>query len=501
VQRQLTIAVAFVALLAFGTGGIASGCAKRHASARAEVRADAQASANQAIRRTAATEAARHYRFTADDEALLEEIQHACFLFFWNEVGRPSELAKDRMKGPVASVASVGFQLSSLPIGVEHGWITREQGEQRARTALQSLVERSDNKRFGLYLHFVDLNSGGLSGSGYEVLVSTVDSALLMAGAITAGEYFGGDVKRLVDRMIADANWDAFAQPPSGFLSMGWGPDDKTRMDGPGTFHRLTWHVASDEERIVYFLAVGSPNPKHAVPAEVYYRLKRVIKRHGDLPPYAVSPQGTLFHYFFSHCWIDYGSLGLDRPDGAGVKTTPIDWFENSRRAVLTHRRRCIEQRQRFKTLSENRWGLSACAGRDGYLVPEVQPNIIDKDNFRGGTVAPYAAGASIMFTPSESLTALRTFRALQDDRGRPMAWRDPAAGGYGFVDSFNLDQRHAQEDFVGIDQGPLLLGIENARTGLVWRLFMQSETARLAVRRLQLETESPPPSATRPAS
>jgi hypothetical protein len=212
-----------------------------------------------------------------------------------------------------------------------------------------------------------------------------------------------------------------------------------------------------------------------------------VIKRYKDMPPYAVSYQGTLFNHFFSHCWIDYRALGLDDPGRLGVGGPRVDWFENSRRAVLAHRRRCIEQAGRFKSLGENLWGLSACAGRDGYLVPEVQPNVIDKDRWYEGTVAPYAAASSIMFAPAESIAAIRAFRALTDDQGQPFVWRDPGGGGYGFVDSFNLDQNFASDDYVGIDQGPMLLAIENARTGLIWKLFMSGETARLAVARLRL--------------
>jgi len=317
------------------------------------------------------------------------------------------------------------------------------------------------------------------------VLVSTVDTALLIAGAIPAGEYFGGEVKALVDRLVAGANWRFFATPPSGRLSMGWMPNDPGQMDGSGRFHHLQWSLASDEERLTYFIAVGSPIPEHAVDPRVYMGLDRVIKRWNDLPPHAISFQGTLFHYFFSHCWIDYRSLPPDDPSQFGIDAPRIDWFENSRRAVLTHRQRCLEQRGRFASVTDRIWGFSACAGRDGYLVPEIQPNVIDKDNWYDGTVAPYAAGASIMFAPAEALEALQAMRSLKDADDRPFVWRDPAQGGFGFVDCFNLDQKFASDDYVGIDQGPMLLAIENARTGLIWKLFMQSETARRAVARL----------------
>jgi hypothetical protein len=164
-----------------------------------------------------------------------------------------------------------------------------------------------------------------------------------------------------------------------------------------------------------------------------------------------------------------------------------VDWWENSRRAVLTHRARCIELSDRFKTLSPNIWGLSACVGREGYIVPQITPNLSNEDKLYEGTVAPYAAGSAIMFTPAESMAALRVMRDLKDKNGQPLTWRDPTQGGYGFVDAFNLDQKYASDDYVGIDQGPLLLAIENARTGLIWRLFMQSETAKRAGERLRL--------------
>jgi hypothetical protein len=448
----------------------------------------AATSAADDILRSAETEAAIEYRFTAADEALLDEVQHACFLYFWKEVGTPAKLVRDRKKAPVSSIAAVGFQLSALPIGVERGWITRQQGLERVRIVLRTLIERDDNKKFGVYLHYPDLNSGGLSKEGFEILASTVDHALFLAGAITAAEYFGDGVRALVDRIIAETNWRAYAAGPGGFVSMGWQPDDPANIGGSGKFIAWHWHDASDEERLIYFLGAASPKPEHALDPALYYRLKRQVKRHKNMPPYVVSWPGALFTYFFSHCWIDYRSLGADDPSRLGIDAPRVDWFENSRRAVLTHRQRCIEQATRFKTLAPDRWGLSACSARDGYIVPEIRPNLRGKDTWFEGTVAPYAAVSAIMFAPTESLAAIRAFRSLKDATGRPLIWRDPASGGYGFVDSFNLDQDFVCDDYVGIDQGPMLLAIENARTGLIWKLFMKHELAQRAVKRLRLE-------------
>jgi hypothetical protein len=454
----------------------------------------ATALADEGILRTAETIAATQYAFTAADNELLDQIERACFDYFWKEVGTPAALAKDRQKAPVASSAAIGFQLSSLPIGVERGWKTRAECAARAVTVLRSLLDRDDNKKFGVYLHYPDMNTAGLSHEGFEILAGTVDHALLLAGAITAGEYFGGDVRQLADRMVADTDWRAFAGR-NGLLSMGWRPDDPQSLAGRGKFLDAQWFRASDEERLTYFLAVSAPRAEHAVAPELYYKLQRMVKRHRDLPPYAVSYGGPLFNYFFSHCWINYRGLEADDPAQFGGTGPRIDWFENSRRAALTQRQRCIEMAERYKTLSADRWGLSACAARDGYIVPEIRPNECDCENWHAGTVAPYAAGAAIMFTPTESIAALRAFRELRKPDGQLLVWRDPQDGGYGLVDSFNLDQQFACDDYVGIDHGPLLLGIENARTGLIWRIFMESETARRGVERLKLVPRATPAS------
>jgi len=426
------------------------------------------------------------FQFSADDQKLLEEVQHGAFLFFWNEVGAPAKLAKDRVKAPVASIASVGFQLSSLPIGVEHGWITRAQGAERAAIVLRSLIERDDNKYRGIYIHFPDHNTGGPSDSGYEKVASTVDTALLIAGAIPAGEYFGGDVAKLVDRLVADADWHAYSQGPDGFISMGWRPEKLENIAGKGEFLKWDWHDAADEERLIYFLAAGAPDADHAVDPATYYKLRRPMKRYQDMAPYVVSYPGGLFTYFFSQCWIDYRSLAADDPAAFGVDAPRVDWFENSRRAVLTHRRRCIDNADKFKTLAEDRWGLSACVGKSGYIVPKIRPNTSEKDEWFEGTVAPYAAASSIMFTPKESMAAIRAFRTLTDGSDKLAAWHDIADGGYGLVDAFNLDQDYKADDYVGIDQGPLLLAIENARTGLIWRLFMRHSSSQRAAERLK---------------
>jgi hypothetical protein len=445
------------------------------------------------IEASAESLAACQYRFAPADERLLNEIQHGCFQYFWKETGNPAKLAKDKTSDTICSTAAVGFQLSSLPIGVERGWISRADGEQRALTVLRSLVERKDNKKFGIYLHFIDSGTGGLpdfrkTKYRYELQASTVDHALLQAGAMTAASYFHGEVARLANEIAGGADWPAMFDEKAGYLSMGWRASTDRGVDGPGKIHPNHWEWCSDEERLIYFLAVGSPQEKHAIEPASYYRLKRIVKQHGDMPPYVVSWNGSLFTYFFAHCWIDYRHLSADDPHAFAVDGPAVDWFENSRRAVQTHRARCIEASRQFPTLSENRWGLAPCAFRDRYVVHEVRPNIDDKDDWQDGVLPPYAAGSAIMFAPTESLAALREYKSLTGPDGKPLAWRDPDRGGYAFVDSFSLAPPFGQDENLGIDAGPLLLAIENARTGLIWKLFMKDDVAKRATERLRLK-------------
>jgi hypothetical protein len=452
-----------------------------------------QVVAEPAILASPESRSAWEYDFSPQDEALLEKIQRGCFQYFWKEVGSPAKLAKDKTTDTICSIAAVGFQLSALPIAVERQWITRAEGEERAAVILKSLVERQDNKKFGIYLHFLDERTGGLPDFSrtryrYELQASTIDHALFQAGAMTAAVYFGGQVAELADHVVRDANWQAMYDDDGGYLTMGWRASTSRGVDGPGEIRPSFWQWASDEERLVYFLAVGAPTKDHALEPASYYRLKRVVEQHDDMPPYVVSWNGSLFTYFFSHCWIDYRRLAADDPARFDGDEPAVDWFENSRRAVLTHRARCIEVSDDFPTFAENRWGLAPCAFRDHYLVAEVQPNLSDKDVWYDGVVAPYAAGSAIMFAPAESLAALREFAALRGPDGKPLVWRDPEKGGYAFADSFSLDPPYGHDENLGIDAGPLLVAIENARTGLVWRLFMQHPVAQRAVERLRLE-------------
>jgi hypothetical protein len=441
------------------------------------------------------------YVFAQEDAAFLESVQRGAFNFLYDAVNPKTKLIPDRLKNPrIVSTAGVGFQLSALPIGVERGWITRAQGEQRANEILRSLSARPEIVKAGLFQHFIDADTGGMhSDKGLEHVVSTIDSALLFCGLITVSSYFGGDIAAAADTMFAAADFSYFvgkspaAKPwEEGFISLGWKPDSLADGAGAGKLLPYFWLDSGCEHRLTAFLAVAAPNPAHRLEPSSYYKLRRAL---GDANGATVTwfpYSGALFTNQFSHCWINYAAMEKDNPSAFGFDPAlraPIDWWQNARDVSLFHRARAIELSSTLTTLNENSWGFTASDCAAGYCVPGIFPKPLPmpgarenfdyssskpKDQLGDGTVAPYAAGTSVMFTPAQSLAALKHYSTMVDSSGTPLIWKDPAAtpGAYGFADAFNTERGWYAQDYVSIDQGPLLLAIENARSGLIWKLF-----------------------------
>ncbi len=463
------------------------------------------------------------YQFTPEDEALLNRVQHGAFNFLWNAVDPVSGMVVDRTSVKFVSVAGVGFQLAAIPVGIERGWITRDQGEQRTLTILRSLHDHPGNRHEGLFYHFLEGSGIGPAKGGPETVVSTIDSALLFAGMMTAASYFEGEVASLADRMIDAANWSAFvsgdeAKPHErGFISLGWRPTDKDNPSGPGAYLPYYWLDSGDEHRLVNFLAVGAQDSSHGAASAKYFSLRRELGQYEDTGPFVWFPwSGALFTHFFAHCFIDYVSLGFDDPSALGVERRPrVDWWENARRAVRMHQLKAEANPLKLSTPGRNAWGLNASDCPSGYCVPGLFPEplripgeipgvdyVADyqaKDNWGDGTIAPYSAGCAILFDPARSIAAMRFMMELQDPSGKSLVWHAPETGGFGFRDAFNLapmtgDRQGTTSispwvatDCVSIDQGPLILCIENARTGRVSSWFMKHPSASRAIERLKL--------------
>jgi hypothetical protein len=218
---------------------------------------------------------------------------------------------------------------------------------------------------------------------------------------------------------------------------------------------------------------------------------------------------GALFTSFFAHCWINYSALGPDHPMEHGAsRRASVDWWENSRRLARMHRLKCQANPKKLRGFGDDAWGLTASDAPTGYAVPGLFPRPLTMkgsatgvdwadfkavDDYGDGTLAPYGAGCTIMFDPAPAMSALRFYRNLQGADGSRLVWDtqgDRPGGSFGFHDAFNLSKDWVAPDFVAIDQGPLLLAIENARTGLIWKLFRQHSAVAAGLERLGLVRE-----------
>jgi hypothetical protein len=395
--------------------------------------------------------------FSKSDEEFLDEVQHKAFLYFWEQTDAGTGLTKDRAGNfaegdrGLASMAATGFGLTALTIGESRGWITREQAYARALTAMRQLRFRQAHER-GWFHHYVD----AATGEPRNAEVSSIDTALLLAGALTVGSHFAGtEVDRLAREIYerVDFPWmmtDGGAKPDERTLSMGWTPEG---------FIAARWNDYS-EHQILYMLGLGSPT--HPLPAASWRAWKR--PEHGPL----TQASGPLFTHQYSQFWLDL----------RGWSDKGQDYFANSVEATLEHRAAAIAAAKDHKAYGPNCWGWTACDGPEGYKTYGAYPGAPVHD----GTIAPAAAGGSMAFTPELSLAALRFMKEQYGDK----IW-----GRYGFTDAFNADQRWREKfnaegmwrspDAVGIDQGALLLAIENARSGGVWKKFMDTDHARRA--------------------
>lgn len=462
--------------------------------------------------------------FSSQDEAFLDEVQRGCFEFFWRSWTPPAGLAPDRSSKPsIVSVAGTGFQLSALVVGAERGWVTKDNAKARALAILKLLASNPNNRKAGLFYHFIDGESASVAKDGYEHVVSTIDSALLFAGILTASSYFGGEVAVIGDRLVLDADWRFFApvEPPlpdmwPSFVSLGWRPKSLDKPTGDGDLLSYQWIDSGDEHRLVTFLAVAAPNPAFAIEPDSYYRLRRQLGQYGDSGPMNWFPwSGAMFVSFFAHCWIDYRAIGADDPAAFAFAIRPaVDWWENARRSTRLHQLKAIKNPKKLAGFGELGWGLSASDVKAGYAVPGVFPDPISipgslpeidypvpgravADDFGDGTLAPYAAGSTIMFDPVAAVKTLRHYREIARRDGFAPLWNDPPAangfekgGGFGFQDSFNLGTGWIAPDVVAIDAGPLLLSIENARTGLLWRTFHKHAIVQEGMKRLRMELD-----------
>ncbi len=407
----------------------------------------------------------------------LEELEHRTFKWFWDLVDKNNQVPDRHPQRNFSSVAATGFGLTAYCIGAEKKYITREQAAERVLKTMQFLWnapqggENSGITGFhGFFYHFLDHEKGFRFEN---VELSSIDTGLLMAGVLSVMSYFDKNnptenaIRKVADDLYRRVEWSWFLNEKNN-LSMGYHPEKG--------FLKNEW-IGYNEAMVLLIIAIGSPT--HPIPADSWERWCEPYQwatfygqEHINFEP--------LFGHQYSQMYIDFKGINDNYNQKKG-----IDYFENSRRATYANRAYCMDNSTKFKNYDANEWGLTACDG------PKDTTAIINntKVHFMGysargaasirvvddGTIAPTAVGGSIPFAPEICIPALEKMWNKYANT--------PLVTEYGFKDAYNMTYTFGKEnkngwidsDYLGIDQGPIIIQIENYRSQFVWNLMKKN--------------------------
>ena len=391
------------------------------------------------------------------DEALLDSLQASGFRFFWHQANPSNGLIRDRstLTSP-CSIASVGFGLSAICVGVDHGWVSRADARTRVLTTLQTFWNGPQGTATsgtigyeGLFYHWLDMNTATRT---WNSELSTIDTALLLAGILDCRQYFTqsetseDQIRALADSIYRRVNWHFVALLGNGPIYMGWKPENGFTDFG-------TWK-GYNEAKVLYLLAIGSPT--NGLPGGLWKGWWCKGYKWETQYGYSFYTFPPLFGHQYTECWYDFRTVQDD-----SMRYRGITYTMNSQRATLAQRNYCIANPGGFLAYSDSVWGITASDDPFGYSARGAPPN--QGDN---GTLVPTACISSIPFTPNESLQAART---LWNN------FHDELWGPYGFGDAYHFGLGWWDAQVLGIDQGPIVLMIENYRNQAVWNRFMQN--------------------------
>lgn len=429
-------------------------------------------------------------------DPLFDDIERRTFDFFWETTNATTGLVPDRYPTPsFSSIAAIGFGLTAYPVGVERGYVTRAEARERVLTTLRFLHEApqgpepSGNSGYqGFFYHFLNPTTGTRYATNE---LSTIDTALLMAGVLFTSGYFDdaanvdeAEIRRLADDLYRAVDWHWASPNPPG-VTMAWRPEDG--------FARDNWR-GYNEAMILYILALGSPT--HPAADGAWNAWTATYGDYwGELEGETHLTFGPLFGHQYSHVWIDFRGIHDDYMAQRG-----FDYFENSRRAVVAQRAYAIRNPLQWRGYGVNVWGLTACDGPVDADLPYrnetrrfhtyAARGVDTHYSFDDGTIAPTAAIASLPFAPElVGPATLEMHRAFGAE----------IYGKYGFFDAFNpsydFDRPPTQgrripgfgwidTDYLGIDQGPIVAMIENQRSELIWRVMKRNPYIRRGLER-----------------
>ncbi len=423
---------------------------------------------------------------TAAEQTMLLGMQRCSFEYFWQEANETNGLVLDKTAADwPASIAAVGMALTIYPIGVEHGFITRAQAVARTLATLRFFMQSEQSRSptatgyKGFYYHFLDMQTGQRA---WRCELSSIDTALLIAGVLTARAYFQGvdaeerELRALADAMYARVDW-AWMQSRDGSVRHGWRPERG--------FLRYRWR-GYDEALILYLLGLGAPiHPLR----DGAYEAWSAPYVWSTIEGIAYLHAGPLFIHQMSHTWVDFRGVR-----DAFMRAHDSDYFENSRRSVQVQQRYAMRNPMALAMYGEHCWGVTASDGpgakaRGQKIGDRTYYDYIARGVPEGpddGTLAPWAVAASLPFAPEIVMPTIEHFRRIDlhtDNR-------------YGFKASFNPTVPCGSEHpagwvspyHFGINEGPTVIMIENYRSEMIWQLTRECPYLRKGLRRAGFE-------------
>lgn len=423
----------------------------------------------------------------ANDQAFAEDLEHKTFDWFWDYGVSHNGLVPDRAPLPhgAASIASVGFGLTAYGIGVERGYVTRDQAVERTLTTLRFLSRLPQGEaatgtagNHGFFYHFLDPETGLRVAPWSEL--SSIDTALLMGGVLFAQSYYDhssaqeGEIRSLAEVLYRRVDW-RWMKNHGPWLSMGWTPEHG--------FLPADWK-GYNEGLLIYILALGAPD--HALAPETWHQWTATYDAQwGEFQGRKFLNFAPLFGHQYSESWIDFRGLQDDFN-----RQHHTDYFQNSREAVYAQKSYAQHNPGNWKDYGDTIWGLTASDGPGDATQPykgEARHYLAYSARGAGkdyvlddGTIAPTAAGGSVAFAPEIALPALKAMKQRYGDR---------LYGRYGFADAFNPSFKTEKGMWVdgqqiGIDQGPIVIMLENWRSGFVWNVMKKNPFIRQGLHR-----------------
>jgi hypothetical protein len=396
---------------------------------------------------------------------LLSVVQKQTFKYFYDFAHPASGMARERnTSGNTITSGGSGFGIMALIVGMERNFITRQQGLDRMDKILDFL-ETADEFH-GAWAHWMDGNTGNvIPFSANDNGGDLVETSFLVQGLITFRQYLNAGIPEesaLIDRinfLWERVDWDWYRKGGQNVLYWHWSPDKGWIMNFP-----LSGYF---EQQITYFLAAASPT--HSIPKVVYtngftqnggFVRNDTYTYNGNTYPLKV---GGLFPLF----WVQYSYLGLN----PHFSDDYVDYWQQGVNASLINHDYCVQNPKQFAGYSDECWGLTASDNQSGYNAHSPSNDL--------GVITPTAALSSFPYTPDESMKALKFFYYKMGDR----LWGD-----YGFYDAFNATENWYASSYLAIDQGPIIVMIENYRTGLLWNLFMSAPEVQNAMTELNFQ-------------